>query len=224
MKQPRNFRSGISTFQVILLLIIGYFVWDYIEENYIYKDTPKYVVQFKDAIKDFTQQKDTVKSAYNEAIEAQTEAKKVKYLFNDSKTKLFVDKWKKAELEVVTLREKLDVYEEETENFVDQLDDNLDRIKNDEALKDKMREYSKTKAKKLASNIILIEKNLKELERSIEKGNNLIVALETVSSFNQLAEDAQEFDSVLNTSNKIFTDIDKLVKEGSLALDEELKF
>lgn len=216
--------SGISTFQIILLLIVGYFVWDYVEENYIYKDTPKYVVQFKDAIKDFTEQKDTVKSTYNDAIKAQEEAKEIKYVFNDPKTKEFVNKWKNAEKEVVTLREKFEVYEEQTENFVDQLDDNLDKIKNDESLKDRMREYSKEKAKKLASNIIKIEKNIKQLESSIQKGNNLIVALETVSSFNQLSSDVKEFDIVLNSSNKIFKDIDTLLKEGKNVLEEELKY
>jgi len=221
---PRtNFKSGISTFQIILLLIVGYFAWDYIEENYIYKDTPKYLVQFKEAITDFSEQKDTVKSAYNDAIEAQSEAKKVKYVFKNEKTKQFVTKWKKAENEVVTLKEKFEVYQEETENFIDQLDDNLDKIKNDEALKDKMKKYAQEKAKKMATNIIKIEKNIDVLEDSIQKGNNLIVALETVSSFNQLAEDVKEFDLVLNTSNKIFTDIDKLVNEGITVLDEELK-
>lgn len=220
----QQYKKGISTFQIIILLIAGYFAWNYIEENYIYKDTPKYVVQFKDAIKDFTEQKDTVKKTYNEAIKAQDEAKKVKYVFNNEKTKDFIHKWKKTEKEVVILREKFNVYKEETENFVDKLDDNLDKIKNDDALKEKMREYSKEKAKKLAYNIVQIDKNIKELETSVQKGNNLIVALETVSSFNQLSQDSKEFDIVLNSSNKIFKDIDKLVKEGNVVLDNELKY
>lgn len=224
MSHKLHFKSGISTFQIILLLIVGYFAWDYIEENYIYKDTPKYLVQFKEAINDFSQQKDTVKSAYNEAIKAQSEAKKVKYVFKNEKTKAFVQKWKKAEKEVVTLKEKFETYQDETENFIDQLDDNLDKIKNDEDLKDKMKKYSQEKAKKMAANIIKIEKNINKLETSIQKGNNLIVALETVSSFNQLAEDVKEFDVVLNTSNKIFKDIDSLVDEGITVLDEELKY
>ena len=223
MAHRQNFKSGISTFQIILLLIVGYFVWDYIEENYIYKDTPKYLVQFKEAINDFSSQKDTVKSAYNEAIEAQSEAKKVNYVFKNEKTKIFVTKWKTAEKEVVTLKEKFNVYEEETENFIDQLDENLDKIKNDETLKDKMKKYAQEKAKKMAANIIKIEKNIKVLENSIQQGNNLIVALETVSSFNQLSEDVKEFDILLNTSSKIFKDIDKLVDEGITVLDEELK-
>lgn len=223
MNHRKNYKSGISTFQIILLLIVGYFAWDYIEQNYIYKDTPKYLVEFKEAINDFTAQKDTVKSAYNDAIDAQAEAKKVQYTFKNEKTKLFVEKWKKAEREVVSLRDKFDIYQEETENFVDQLDDNLDKIKNDAALKEKMKKYSQEKAKKMAANIIKIEKNIKQLELSIQKGNNLIVALETVSSFNQLAEDVKEFDIVLNTSNQIFKDIDDLVNEGITVLDEELK-
>jgi len=219
----KNYKSGISTFQIILLLIVGYFAWDYLEENYIYKDTPKYLVQFKDAINDFSEQKDTVKSAYNDAIDAQDKAKKVKYIFKNEKTKEFVIKWKRAENEVITLKEKFEVYEEETENFIDQLDNNLDKIKNDPTLKDRMKKYAQEKAKKMAANIIKIEKNITILENSIQKGNNLIVALETVSSFNQLAEDVKEFDVLLNTSNKIFKDIDKLVDEGITVLDEELK-
>lgn len=222
-KLPKNFRSGISTFQLILLLIVGYYVWQYVEENYIYKDTPKYLVQFKDAINDFSQQKDTVKTAYEDAMKAQGEAKQVKYVFKNEKTKQFVEKWKKAEREVETLRTKFEVYQDETENFIDKLDENLDRIKNDEALKTKMKEYSQEKARKMAANIIKINKNIKQLEASIQKGNNLIVALETVSSFNQLAQDVKEFDLVLNSSNEIFVEIESLVNEGIEVLDEELK-
>jgi len=223
MSHKTNFKSALSTFQIILLIIIGYFAWDYIEQNYIYKDTPKYLVEFKEAIAEFSAQKDTVKSTYNDAIEAQAKAKEVNYIFKNEKTKQFIIKWKKAEKEVITLKEKFEVYQEETENFIDQLDDNLEKIKNDEALKDKMKKYAQEKAKKMAANIIKIEKNIDVLENSIQKGNNLIVALETVSSFNQLAENIKEFDIVLNTSNKIFTDIDKLVNEGITVLDEELK-
>lgn len=219
----KNYRSGISTFQMIILLIVGYYGWQYVEENYIYKDNPKYLVQFKDAINDFSQQKDTVKSAYKDAIEAQEEAKRVKYVFKNKKTKQFVRKWKTAEQEIVTLKEKFEVYEDQTEIFVDKLDENLDKIKNDEALKDKMKKYSQEKARKMAKNINKIDKNIKQLESSILKGNNLIIALETVSSFNQLAQDVKEFDSILNSSNKIFTEIDSLVNEGISVLDAELK-
>jgi hypothetical protein len=224
LENRKSFRSGISTFQIILILIVGYyFVWPYIEKNFIYKDTPKYVAQFKNAINDFVEQKDTVKDAYKEALDAQGEAKKVKYVFKNEKTKQFIQKWQIAEQEVTTLREKFEVYKDETENFIDSLDDNLDKIKNDEKLKTRMKEYSKEKARKLANNIIKISKNMKQLEDAITKGNNLIVALETVSSFNQLAQDVEEFDSVLDTSSKIFVEIDDLVQEGITVLDEELK-
>ena len=201
-----NMKSGISTFQIILIAIIGYFfVWPYVEENYIYKDSPKYLVQFK------------------EAIDAQSKAKEVKYVFKNENTKNFIKKWKDAEREVTELREKFVVYKDETENFVDNLDTNLDKIKNDEKLKTRMKEYSKGKAIKMANNITKIEKNLQYLEGSILKGNNLIIALETVSSFNELVEDVKEFDSILNTSNDVFIEIDKLVNEGIEVLDKEMQ-
>ncbi|MEA3289973.1 MAG: hypothetical protein U9Q04_07330 [Campylobacterota bacterium] len=223
MTDRKNFRSGISTFQIILLLIVGYFVWNYVEENYIYKDTPKYVVEFKEAIQEFTQQKDTVKSAYKDAIVAQEQAKEIKYVFKNEKTKIFIRKWENAEGEIVTLREKFNVYQEKTELFVDGLDENLDRIKNDDKLKERMKSYSKEKAVKMAKNIIKIEENLKQLEKAIQQGNNLIVALETISSFNQLAEDIKEFDSIINSSSDVFVEIDNLIVEGMTVLDEELK-
>lgn len=219
----QNLKKGISTFQIILLLIVGYFVWDYVEQNYIYKDSPKYLVQFKEAINDFTQQKDTVKNTYKEAIEAQEEAKAVKYVFKNEKTKLFVTKWKDAQREVETLKEKFEVYKSQTENFIDHLDENLDKIKNDDNLKNKMKEYSKEKALKMANNIVKIEKNIAKLDLSIQKGNNLIVALETVSSFNELSSDVKEFDMLLNDSSDIFIEIDSLVSEGAKVLEDELK-
>jgi len=216
-------KSGISTFQILLIVIVGYFfVWPYVEENYIYKDSPKYLVQFKEAIKDFSEQKDTVKDSYKEALDAQSKAKEIKYVFKNENTKLFISKWKNAEDEVVVLREKFDVYKDETENFIDNLDTNLDKIKNDEKLKDKMRAYSKDKALKMAKNILKLEKNLKYLEDAIVKGNNLIIALETVSSFNELVEDVKEFDSILNTSNDVFVEIDSLINEGIQVLDKEM--
>ncbi len=219
-----NYKSGISTFQIILLTIIGYFfVWPYIEDNYLYKDTPKYVVQFKNAIQNFSKQKDTVKGAYKDALEAQDKAKEIKYVFKNEKTKIFISKWKRTEKEVVTLREKFDNYQEQTENFLDGLDDKLDEIKNDDKLKTRMKSYSKEKAKTMANNIVKIGKNLNQLENAILKGNNLIIALETVSSFNQLAQDVEEFDSILNTSSKIFVEIDILIEEGITVLDDELK-
>jgi len=220
---PRNFKKGISTFQIIILLIVGYYVWGYVEDNYLYKDTPKYLVEFKDAIKDFSEQKDTVKKTYKDAIEAKNEAKKVKYVFKNESTKEFIRKWETTQNEVVTLKEKFEVYKEETENFVDKLDENLDQIKDDEALKDRMREFSKKKAKLMAKNIIKIEQNIEKLDRSITKGNNLIVALKTVSSFNVLSDDAKEFDSILNDSSDVFVSIDSLVDEGIKVLDDELK-
>ena len=220
---PRNFKKGISTFQIIILLIVGYYVWGYVEDNYLYKDTPKYLVEFKDAIKDFSEQKDTVKKTYKDAIEAKNEAKKVKYVFKNESTKEFIRKWETTQNEVVTLKEKFEVYKEETENFVDKLDENLDQIKDDEALKDRMREFSKKKAKLMAKNIIKIEQNIEKLDRSITKGNNLIVALKTVSSFNVLSDDAKEFDSILNDSSGVFVSIDSLVDEGIKVLDDELK-
>lgn len=220
---PKNFKKGISTFQIIILLIVGYYVWGYVEDNYLYKDTPKYLVEFKDAIKDFSEQKDTVKKTYKDAIEAKDEAKKVKYVFKNESTKEFIRKWETTQNEVVILKEKFEVYKEETENFVDKLDENLDQIKNDEALKDRMREFSKKKAKLMAKNIIKIEQNIEKLDNSITKGNNLIVALKTVSSFNVLADDVKEFDSILNDSSDVFVSIDSLVDEGIKVLDDELK-
>jgi len=217
-----NFKSGISTFQLIIVLIVGYYAWTYIEENYIYKDTPKYVVQFKDAIKDFTKQKDTVRKSYDEAIDAQNEAKKVQYLFKHEKTKLFITKWKDTENEITVLKDKFEVYEEQTEIFIDQLDENLDKIKNDDKLKDRIKTFSQKKARIMGENIKKIRKNIAQLDVSIQKGNNLIVALETISSFNLLAEDIKSFDKLLNNSSKIFTDIDKLVDEGITVLNDEL--
>ena len=222
-KIPLNFKKGISTFQIIILLIVGYYVWGYVQDNYIYKDTPKYLVDFKNAIKDFSIQKDTVKKTYQEAIEAKEEAKKVKYVFKNESTKEFIRKWEKAQNEVVILKEKFEIYKEETENFVDKLDENLDQIKNDEVLKERMKEFSKNKAKLMANNIINIERNIEKLDNSITKGNNLIVALKTVSSFNVLSEDAREFDSILNDSSDIFISIDSLVNKGIKVLDDELK-
>jgi len=220
---PKNFKKGISTFQIILLLIVGYYIWGYVEDNYLYKDTPKYLVEFKEAIKEFSEQKDTVKKTYNEAIQAKNQAKKVKYRFKNESTKEFIRKWETAQNEVETLKEKFTVYKEETENFVDKLDENLDKIKNDEALKSRMREFSKKKATLMAKNIVKIEQNIEKLDNSITKGNNLIVALKTVSSFNVLADDAKEFDSILNDSSDIFVSIDSLVDEGIKVLDDELK-
>ncbi len=220
---PKNFKKGISTFQIIILLIVGYYVWGYIEDNYLYKDTPKYLVEFKEAIKDFSEQKDTVKKTYQEAIEAKEEAKKIKYVFKNESTKEFIRKWETAENEVVTLKEKFEVYKDQTENFIDKLDENLDQIKNDDTLKTRMKEYSKEKALKMAKNIIKIEQNIDKLDESITKGNNLIVALKTVSSFNVLSEDVKEFDLLLSDSSDIFISIDSLVDEGIKVLDEELK-
>ncbi len=222
-KIPLNFKKGISTFQIIILLIVGYYVWGYVQDNYIYKDTPKYLVDFKNAIKDFSTQKDTVKKTYQEAIEAKEEAKKVKYVFKNESTKEFIKKWGKAQNEVIVLKEKFEIYKEETENFVEKLDENLDQIQNDEVLKERMKEFSKNKAKLMAKNIINIERNIEKLDNSITKGNNLIVALKTVSSFNVLSEDAREFDSILNDSSDIFISIDSLVNEGIKVLDDELK-
>ena len=222
-KIPLNFKKGISTFQIIILLIVGYYVWGYVQDNYIYKDTPKYLVDFKNAIKDFSTQKDTVKKTYQEAIEAKEEAKKVKYVFKNESTKEFIRKWEKAQNEVVILKEKFEIYKEETENFVEKLDENLEQIKNDEVLKERIKEFSQNKAKLMANNIINIERNIEKLDNSITKGNNLIVALKTVSSFNVLSEDAREFDLILNDSSDIFISIDSLVNEGIKVLDDELK-
>ena len=218
-----NLKSGFSIFKTLILIIILYFAWNYYEENYKYKDTPKYVVEFKNALKEFTGQKDTVKKAYKDAIEAQVEAKKINYVFKDEKTKTFISKWKKAEKEVDTLREKYATYKDETENFLDGLDDKLDQIKNDDTLKSKMKKYSKNRAMKMAKNVVKMDENLDKLEVSITKGNNLIIALETVSSFNSLAQDIKDFDMLLDSSNKIFSDIDNLIVEGTSVLDDELK-
>lgn len=218
-----NFKSGFSIFKTLIVIIILYFAWNYYEENYKYKDTPKYVVEFKNALKDFTGQKDTVKKAYKEAIQAQEEAKKVKYVFKNEKTKTFITKWKKAETEVDTLRDKYATYKDETENFLDGLDDRLDEIKNDNKLKSRMKEYSKSRAMKMAKNVVKMDENLDKLEISITKGNNLIIALETVSSFNELAQDIKDFDMLLDSSSKIFTEIDSLIVEGTSVLDDELK-
>ncbi len=222
-KIPKNFKSGFSIFKTLIVIIILYFAWNYYEDNYKYKDTPKYVVEFKNALKDFTGQKDSVKNAYKDAIAAQEEAKKVNYVFKNEKTKTFISKWKKAEKEVTTLREKYTTYKDETENFLDGLDDKLDEIKNDDNLKSKMKRYSKDRAMKMAKNVVKMDENLEKLEVSITKGNNLIIALETVSSFNELAQDIKDFDSLLDSSSNIFTEMDSLIVEGSLVLDEELK-
>ena len=220
---PRvNYKSGFSTFQLIIVLIVGYYAWIYIEENYIYKDSPKYVVQFKEAIQDFTEQKDTVRKSYNDAIDAQNEAKKVQYSFKHEKTKLFITKWKDTENEISLLKEKFEVYEEKTEMFIDQLDENLDRIKDDETLKDRIKTFSQKKARVMGTNIKKIKENIARLDLSIQKGNNLIVALETISSFNLLAEDIKSFDKLLNNSSEIFVDIDNLVNEGITVLNDEL--
>jgi len=220
---PSNFKSGFSIFKTLILIIIIYFAWNYYEENYKYKDTPKYVVEFKNALKDFTSQNDTVKGAYKEAISAQSEAKKVNYVFKNDKTKTFINKWKNAEDEVIELRETYATYKDETENFLDGLDDKLDQIKNDNKLKSKMKKYSKVRALKMAKNILKMDRNLEKLENSITKGNNLIIALETVSSFNELTQDIQDFDVLLDSSSDIFTELDSLIIEGTSVLDEEIK-
>ena len=124
---------------------------------------------------------------------------------------------------VDTLREKYATYKDETENFLDGLDDKLDQIKNDDTLKSKMKKYSKDRAMKMATNVVKMDENLDKLEVSITKGNNLIIALETVSSFNELAQDIKDFDMLLDSSSKIFTEIDTLIVEGTSVLDDELK-
>jgi len=216
-------RSGFSTFNLLIIGVILYFAWGYYEDNYKYKDTPKYVVEFRDALKDFTSQNDTVKGAYREAVEAQSEAKKIKYVFKNEKTKTFISKWKTTEKEVNTLREKYSNYKDKTEDFLDSLDDKLDNIKNDDKLKSKMKEYSKTRARKMAKNIIKMDENLEKLEESVTRGNNLIIALETVSSFNELAQDIKDFDMLLDSSSDIFTQLDLLIVEGTSVLDDEVK-
>ncbi len=97
---PQNFKAGFSLFKTLILIIILYYAWNYYED----------VVEFKNALKEFTGQNDTVKNAYKEAITAQTEAKKIKYVFKNEKTKTFISKWKTAENEVSTLREKYSNY------------------------------------------------------------------------------------------------------------------
>jgi len=164
-----------------------------------------------------------VKNAYKEAINAQAEAKKIKYVFKNEKTKTFISKWKTAENEVSTLREKYSNYKDETENFLDGLDDKLDQIQNDNDLKSKMKKYSKDRALKMAKNIVKMDQNLEKLEDSITKGNNLIIALETVSSFNELSQDIKDFDMLLDSSSSIFTELDSLIIEGTKVLDSELK-
>jgi len=220
---PKNYKSGFSIFKTLIIVIILYYAWNYYEDNYKYKDTPRYVAEFKNALKEFTSQNDTVKSAYKDAIEAQSEAKKIKYVFKNEKTKTFISKWKNAEKEVTTLREKYSNYKDETENFLDGLDDKLDQIQNDNDLKSKMKKYSKTRALKMAKNIVKMDVNLEKLENSIIKGNNLIIALETVSSFNELSQDIRDFDILLDASSQIFTELDTLIIEGTTVLDNELE-
>lgn len=220
---PTNYKAGFSIFKTLIVIIIAYYAWNYYEENYKYKDTPKYVAEFKNALKEFTNQNDTVKDAYKDAIQAQEEAKKVKYVFKNEKTKIFITKWKTAEKEVNTLRETYGTYKDETENFLDGLDDKLDQIKNDDALKSKMKNYSKARASKMGKNIVRMDQNLEKLENSITKGNNLIIALETVSSFNELSQDIKDFDMLLDGSSDIFTELDSLIIEGTSVLDDEMK-
>ena len=216
-------RSGFSTFNLLIIAAVLYFAWGYYEDNYKYKDTPKYIVEFRNALKDFTNQNDTVKGVYKEAVDAQAEAKKIKYVFKNEKTKLFITKWKDTEKEVNTLREKYSVYKDKTEDFLDSLDDKLDKIKNDDKLKSKMKEYSKKRALKMAKNIVQLDENLEKLEDSVTRGNNLIIALETVSSFNELAQDIKDFDMLLDGSSQIFTELDMLIVEGTSVLDDEVK-
>ena len=220
---PSNFKAGFSLFKTLILIIILYYAWNYYEDNYKYKDSPKYVVEFKNALKEFTGQNDTVKNAYKDAISAQVEAKKIKYVFKNEKTKVFIAKWKTAENEVTTLRETYSNYKDETENFLDGLDDKLDQIQNDNALKSKMKKFSKKRALKMAKSIVKMDQNLEKLENSIIKGNNLIIALETVSSFNELSQDIKDFDILLDSSSDIFTQLDSLIIEGTSVLDSELK-
>ncbi|NQY92804.1 MAG: hypothetical protein HRT43_01450 [Campylobacteraceae bacterium] len=220
---PSNFKAGFSLFKTLILIIILYYAWNYYEDNYKYKDSPKYVVEFKNALKEFTGQNDTVKNAYKDAISAQVEAKKIKYVFKNEKTKVFIAKWKTAENEVTTLRETYSNYKDETENFLDGLDDKLDQIQNDNALKSKMKKFSKKRALKMAKSIVKMDQNLEKLENSIIKGNNLIIALETVSSFNELSQDIKDFDILLDSSSDIFTELDSLIIEGTSVLDSELK-
>jgi len=86
-----------------------------------------------------------------------------------------------------------------------------------------MKKYSKVRALKMAKNILKMDRNLEKLENSITKGNNLIIALETVSSFNELTQDIQDFDVLLDSSSDIFTELDSLIIEGTSVLDEEIK-
>jgi len=216
-------KAGFSIIKTLLLIIIGFFIWNKFSDKVIYKNSPKYIVQLKKAIQKFAKQKDTVKSAYNEAIEAQNQAKEINYVFKNEKTKDFIKKWKIVEKEATELRKKYEVYKNKTENFIDGLDDKLSEIKNDATLKKKMKEYSKEKAKVMAQNILKIDSNIDSLETSIQKGNNLIIALETVSSFNELAQDVNDFDVLLKGSGKIFSDIDSLISEGMTVLDQELQ-
>ncbi len=86
-----------------------------------------------------------------------------------------------------------------------------------------MKRYSKDRALKMAKNIVKMDQNLEKLENSIIKGNNLIIALETVSSFNELTQDIEDFDMLLDSSSAIFTELDSLITEGTAVLDSELK-
>jgi len=219
----KNFKRqrGFSFFYMLLLLIVGYFVWSYIADG-DFKDVSAHAEDLRGILEDFAGQKGIAQKAYKDAMDAKDTAVTIGLKFKDDKTQAFITKWQNAADEVSELRRKLKGIDKKANILFSHIDDELEKI-NDRSLRNKMTGTVEKKANSFAQSLKKTEQAIIVLETSIAKGTDIITAIKISGALGTFSTQIMELDNLAKSADSKFDEIDALVAEGMNILDIELK-
>jgi len=210
--------NGNALFSLLVWMLIGYAIFSYFSEEEIMV----HASNLKDQIESFSAQKESTKTAFIEAANAQDAARKIQFRFKDSKTSTFVSRWESADEEVKDLRNQFDELSDSAEDFFDYIDDQIEDI-NDSSIKDRMLSATNARARSFGKSVSSADEAIDALEDTIQKGTDIIIALKISGALGALDEQMHELGVLSDIARVKFDEIDLLISEGTRLLDIEFR-
>lgn len=177
----------------------------------------------KTAVEELSEQRVDTLEAFSAAAEARNEITRDPTLsFSSPKTQDFIDRWKTAESEVRALRRQYNDTLKEADFFFAYAEKKNALIRDSELRERTARAISNKKAS-FTTEALGSHSAITDLERTIEKGNDMIAALEIAGVLGSISKEVVELRALQERALGKTADIEKLINEGGGLLELELR-
>jgi PAS domain-containing protein len=180
-----------------------------------------YALAIDSAAEKLGEQKSATVEALSEAQQARNEAlHRVNFTFASPETERFIDRWKQAEQEVRELRDDFNQLLEKSDFFFAYAEKKMRTI-GDTALKSRADILISRKKESFIASANEANAAILELEVTVEKGKDLISALEIAGVLGSVSADAGNLDMLQSRAVHKMSEVQSLVNQGKGLVEVE---